>query len=236
MKIKKVGNKPEEEKSPIPENESIDINLDDLDKKFDKEFIQSKSFFNSKLFLFGSLGIGLVVIIILLFIFVINKDNNETTSILKQTASDSLKLKELELKEKELKLKEQQLSGSQQNNNTESTKPVEVIQTAAPDKVREWINALGSRDFSKAYYMMSKTKRGDYSKFSSTKGYGGITSTSINNCYTDSYGSCYAEVIADYEAIDPANRSGKYRQKFFINNCSGFWEITEIKTLNIQYY
>jgi len=237
MKIKKIGNKPTDEGSASPEKESFDLNLEDLDKEFGNEFAvtkRRKSSFNPTFLLLGGLGIMVAVIIVLLFVFVINKEDSDPKS--QQTASDSLKMKELELKEKELKLKEQQLSGKSSNNQTQSTQPVEVIQTVAPDKVREWINALGSRDFNKAYYMMSKTKRGDYTKFTSRNGYGGITSTTIYECYTDSYGSCYAEVIADYESIDPANRSGRYRQRFFINNCSGFWEITDMKTLNIQFY
>lgn len=234
MKIKKVGEIPsnsQPEDHPNIENSSIQSDT----ANNQKEISQAKNKSNKKTIIFSAIGLFLVILIIIIYFFVINNDGvnlNNTSS------ADSLKLKELELKEKELKLKEQQLGNSQtkssQQNN--SNQQIEVIQTVAPSKVREWINALGNRDFSKAFYMISPTKRGDYSKFSSPKGYGGITSTTIYDCYTENYGSCYAEVIADYESIDPANRSGRYKQKFYINNCSGIWEITDMKTLNIQFY
>ncbi len=160
--------------------------------------------------------------------------------------SDELKLKELELKERELNLKEKNLTQSHGNSMGENnTVPSNDIQKNAQfksdnengtDAVMKWVNALGNRDFETAYQLMSHKKSGDFSKFISTKGYGGITGTNIFSCHeVNSYG-CNSEVIVDYESFDPYNKDGRYKQKIFLNNCSGKWLITEIENINIYYY
>lgn len=104
----------------------------------------------------------------------------------------------------------------------------------AARQVTEWINNLGKRDFKSAYDLMSPSIRGDFESFSSTKKYGGITSTKVYNDETYCYkiSDCVFEVLVTYDSFDPANSNGKFTDKFVINNCKGAWEITSIKRWN----
>jgi len=230
MKIKKVGEVSEDE----IKKESSEIKSDFDDTQF--SITKETSRVNNNYLIFGSL-IFLVLIALVLYFFVI-KDNTtgETLSTNNNTGVDELKRKELELKERELKLKERQLTQSNITSTEQSSAGQSSFEIQASDKIKDWINSLGSGNLSNAYYMMSPKRRGEYSKFNSIRGYGGITSTTIFSCNTDWSSGCYAEVVAFYESIDPYNKSGKYKQKFFINNCTGYWQITEISNISIENY
>ncbi len=125
-------------------------------------------------------------------------------------------------------------SNSSNNDNT-SNAPQPNLYT--PDGVVvKFINALGSQDFSAAFALMTEKRRGSYSNFSSTKGYGGITSTRIFSCsYTNKVNQKY-EVYVEYEAIDPANKSGKFKQYFYLIPFNDSYLISEIKNSDIEWY
>ncbi|MBS1552623.1 MAG: hypothetical protein JST15_11220 [Bacteroidetes bacterium] len=101
----------------------------------------------------------------------------------------------------------------------------------AVNKVAEWIDNLGKKDFQAAYNQMSPSLRGTFEAFSSTKQYGGITGTKVNSDDIDCFNvsDCYFEVIATYDSFDQVNGNGKFTDQFKINNCNGNWEITSIK-------
>lgn len=246
MKIKKIGELPHEPKEENQESKADEIKDEDLNSESTEPLFDISSSVpivnkKNKSILIGGIGLFIVAVLLVLYFFVLNNDaNNKSRNISQTSNEDELKRKELELKERELKLREQQLNKSIETNSGNTPDQTSAGKTnfeiQASDKIAEWINALGNRNFSKAYYMMSPKKRGDYSRFSSTKSYGGITRTTVFSCNTNSSSGCYAEVIADYESIDPYNKSGRFTQKFFINNCSGNWEITETSNLSLEYY
>jgi len=230
MKIKKLGEIPEEDlNKEIPE-----INSD-----FDKinfQIPKNTSVINKNYMIYGSI-IFIALIGFVLYFFVIKDSGNENeNSILNSTEYEDIKRKELELKERELKLREKQLSGSANTESQQNSAGATNFENQASVKISEWINSIGSSDKSAAYYLMKPEKRGDFSRFNSIKGYGGITRTQLFSCNTVLTSGCTAQVIAEYESIDPYNKSGKFTQRFFINNCSGNWIITDIKNMNIENY
>lgn len=229
MKIKKVGNILEKKED---KNESSRIQNDSVD---DQIIIPKSSVAVNKNYLIGGSVVFVILIVLILFLFVFKKDSSkDDVSSDNPGQYDELKQKELELKERELKLKEKQLSQSTSSNTPQSSAGKNDFESQASDKISEWINSIASRDKSIAYYMMTPEKRGDYSRFTSTKGYGGITGTTLYSSVTEWTSGCYAEVVAYYESIDPYNKNGRYRQRFYINNCSGRWIITEIKNISIE--
>ena len=106
----------------------------------------------------------------------------------------------------------------------------------AEETVKNWINALGNRNFKEAHGLMTSKKGGDYSKFSSTIGYGGINKTNILSCKVDTESESSAEVVAEYESFDPVNRDGKFKQRFILVKEGNDWRISEIKKIDISFY
>ena len=124
-----------------------------------------------------------------------------------------------------LELKSQLSFDSGENNNTiNKGSNAELL-------VKEWMASLGNRDFKKAYELMTRKKGGDFGKFSSTKGYGGITKTNLISCTLDKEDGSSAEVIAEYEAFDPQNHNGKFCQRFILTKQNDKWLISEIKNI-----
>jgi len=102
--------------------------------------------------------------------------------------------------------------------------------------VKDWIVSLGNSNFKRAYSFMIGKRWGTLSNFQSTKSYGGINKTKFLNCY-DNYNSySSSEVIAEYEAYDPYNNDGKYKQKFFLEKTNSNWYITKIENIEIINY
>lgn len=117
------------------------------------------------------------------------------------------------------------------NNYKQSSDP-----SGAAETVKSWIIALGKQDLSTAYNMLSPKARGDYSKFTSTKAYGGITKTNIHAVDVTSTDGCYYVIVAVYDSYDPYNRNGKFTQKFEVSNCEGSWLITSVKNMKVEYF
>jgi len=121
------------------------------------------------------------------------------------------------------------------HNNTINLPDVKVLYSKmASDIVRSWIEALGRRDFQTAHGLMSTYMT--YDLFSSPKRYGGITKTLVHSIETTSSSGCNFDVIAIYDSYDPANRDGKYTEKFSVSNCYGLWTIKGVKNISIEYY
>lgn len=245
MKIKKVG-------QPIPEKtseENLSFNQDKIirsDDKFAEPKLKSDSSQNFKKdrpnrIVYLLIPIFLILAGVIAYINISDNDDNKTN-----LTANELRLKELELKERELKLREESLKDGKPNQEvndklvappTTSNESQDINNSSeAENRVKTWISSLGNQDFHTAYSLMSTKIRGDYSRFSSTKGYGGITGTKIYNSYVDNKSGCRFDVIADYEAIDPYNKSGRYVQRFSVDNCDGSWKITQIKNVSINLY
>lgn len=138
-----------------------------------------------------------------------------------------LKKKELELKERELALKEREFD--KQNNQQSSLNSPEGV-------VTKFIESLGVQDWSAAFGLMSEKRRGSYSTFISRKGYGGITSTKIYSCSYTGETNGRKEVMVDYESIDPSNKSGRFKQYYYLTPFNDSYLISEIKNINIEWY
>lgn len=125
-------------------------------------------------------------------------------------------------------------TSTQTQSKQDTPPPVKVSQ--AEETVKNWINALGNRNFKEAHGLMTLKKGGSYSKFCSINGYGGINRTNILNCMIDTENETGAEVVAEYEAFDPANRDGKFKQRFTLVKEGNNWLISDIKKIDIVFY
>jgi hypothetical protein len=221
MKVKQVGNINEQPQINIPPQTSPKENLE--------QAISPKSggTKKNKYYIIG--GALLIVISVLLYYFLIYQNSGDTSTV--KTSQDELKSKELELKERELKLKEQE----QKKNSTSQTQPTYSLNTPEGVVVK-FIESLGKRDFSAAFALMTEKRRGSYNSFISTKGYGGITSTKVFSCTKTGEINNKSEVTVSYESIDPANKSGKFNQYFYLIPFNDSYLISEIKNINIQWY
>lgn len=106
----------------------------------------------------------------------------------------------------------------------------------ASDIVTAWIESLGKRDFQAAYDLMTPSLSKGYDAFTSTSRYGGITKTLLHSSETVSSSGCNYVVIASYDSYDPYNRDGKFTERFYVNNCNGVWQITNIRNVSVEYY
>ncbi|MBK6507343.1 MAG: serine/threonine protein kinase [Ignavibacteria bacterium] len=115
-------------------------------------------------------------------------------------------------------------SGTSSSNTTSSntSSSSSSSQISQPENVVKWfINDLGKRDFSSAYNLQRNKAWGSLSFFSSTKSFGGITSTSLNETRTNYESSSDASVYVDYYSYDPVNKDGRYKQNFLPGKISG---------------
>jgi len=183
----------------------------------------------NKFYIYG--GILIFIIAAVLYYFLVYQKSDDSSQT--QVTQDELKSKELELKERELKLKELE----QNKKNNTQTQIQTTYSANTPEGVAvKFIESLGKQDFSAAFALMSEKRRGNYSTFSSKKGYGGITSTKVFSCTKTGEINNKTEVKIIYESIDPINRSGKYEQYFYLIPYNDSYLINEIKNINIQYY
>lgn len=106
----------------------------------------------------------------------------------------------------------------------------------ASDIVKSWIESLGKRDFETAYNLMSPSLSKSYAVFTSPNRYGGITKTKVHSVETVSSSGCNYVVVATYDSYDPSNRDGKFTERFNVNNCYNYWQITNIKNISTEYF
>lgn len=100
--------------------------------------------------------------------------------------------------------------------------------------VRNFIDDLGRRDFRSAYEKQMNNSWGTYGQFSSTKSFGGITSTSINDLRLNHELYDDASVTVDYFSNDPSNKDGRYVQEFFLKKFYDGWKIVKVKNISIE--
>ncbi len=75
--------------------------------------------------------------------------------------------------------------------------------------VKYFIESLGRKDFETAFTLQQVESWGTFSKFSSTKAFGGINATSINEIQTKEETESSAVVFVDAYYYDPLNSSHK---------------------------
>ena len=102
--------------------------------------------------------------------------------------------------------------------------------------VKDWVIALGNSDFSRAFYLMKGKRWGTLANFKTIQSYGGINKTNFINCELTNNGYLNSEVIAVYEAYDPYNNDGKYKQRFFLEKTNNTWYIVKIENIEIINY
>ena len=164
-------------------------------------------------------SVAAVLIIAVILIFVVFNNDKSTSKIL----ADSTK--------------------TQQNTKPEKTnenlnKPIENTSLSTPDgAARSFVNALGRQDFQQAWELRGGTKWGPYNKFSSVKGYGGISKTFVYDCYVINNEGNTSTVYIDYDSFDPYNRDGRYKQYFKMKKFyDGTWYVSGISNVTITYY
>ena len=93
------------------------------------------------------------------------------------------------------------------------------------------------QDFQQAWELRGGTRWGPYNKFVSVKGYGGISRTSVYDCYVTSNNGNTSTVYIDYDSFDPYNKDGRYKQNFTMKiSNDGTWYISNISNINITFY
>ena len=104
----------------------------------------------------------------------------------------------------------------------------------AASLVKGFINDLGQRNFTSAYSKQRHKSWGTYSFFSSTKSFGGITSTTLNEIKVNYENSSSASVYIDYYSYDPVNKNGRYKQNFLLENLSDGWKIVKVQNVSVE--
>lgn len=160
-----------------------------------------------------------VLIIALILIFVVFNNEKSSSKIL----ADSIKAEQNRITEKADKIVK---------------KPIENTSLNTPDgAARSFVNALGRQDFQQAWELRGGTKWGPYSKFSSVKGYGGISKTFVYESTVISENGNTSTVYIDYDSFDPFNKDGRYKQYFTMKKSyDGTWYVSGISNANITYY
>ncbi|MBZ0202350.1 MAG: hypothetical protein K8I03_04965, partial [Ignavibacteria bacterium] len=161
------------------------------------------------------IGGGVIIAVLFLLIYLLTQNND--TTVEKVTTSTTGE------------------SNTQQTDKKPPVKDPSTTSISQPvEAVRSFIIELGNRDFYSAYNRQNNKVWGDYSFFSSTKSFGGITSTTIEEVTLNYENSSEASVYIDYTALDPANKNGRYKQDFLLRKTGGEWKITKVKNISVQ--
>lgn len=129
---------------------------------------------------------------------------------------------------------------NEQTNTSKSKEPPVNINSNATDKnaavetVRGFISDLGIRDFYSAYQRQNNKAWGDYDFFKSTKSFGGINQTTIDNISLNYETGDEASVYIDYTAMDPYNKNGRYKQDYILKKSGTEWKIIKVKNIDIK--
>ncbi len=205
-------------------SKKIEMGLIIRDNESNSMLFKLNKFFNNKFI--GLIGIGIMIICILLSLFIYTSSGAET----KTDANKKFEQLKTETTQP------QENKSLSENNSYNDTKNFSSNLNTPDGVVVKFINSLGSQDFSSAYYLMTEKRRGSYSLFSSTRAYGGITSTKIFECSYEGETNGKKEVLVDYESIDPANKSGRFKQYFYLIPSGNSYLISDIKNINIEWY
>lgn len=224
MKVKKIGNVEEQTQNEIPKIEN-QIQTQVITRPVKTVEVSKRNYY-----IIG--GILLMIIASLLYyILVYQKSDNKTETLVIQNTSQTPP-SNVPNTENNISSQKEKI----QNNNEISTSNPKYNINTPEGVVVKFIESLGKRDFSAAFALMTEKRRGNYNTFISTKGYGGITSTKVFSCTKTGEINNKREVTVSYESIDPANKSGKFNQYFYLIPFNDSYLITEIKNINIQWY
>ncbi len=125
-------------------------------------------------------------------------------------------------------------STSSENNTENKSNEETIINKDTPiNVVTIFIESLGKKDFETAYNLQQNSKWNDYEKFSSTKSFGGINATSINEIRKENDESGKAVIYADAYYYDPVNGDNQFKQKFYLQKVDKQWKIVDFKIIEI---
>lgn len=113
-----------------------------------------------------------------------------------------------------------------ENQNTQLSEPIEVVKL--------FIESLGKKDFQTAYNLQKIDSWGTFNDFSSTKAFGGINATSINEIkqLPDENGKSVIFVDAYY--YDPVNGDNRFEENFYLQKINDEWKITDFKIVSTK--
>lgn len=101
--------------------------------------------------------------------------------------------------------------------------------------VESFLNALDQSDFEQAFSYCDNPDWGNYSKFSSTKSFGGISSTTINDIELLESSDNSAIIYADVYYQDNINGSNTFKQNFYVSkDIDNQWKITKMKIVKTK--
>ena len=97
---------------------------------------------------------------------------------------------------------------------------------------KNFILDLGNQKFHSAYLKTNNPSWGNYDWFKSTKAFGGINKTQINDIYVVSNNNYEACIYVKFYSYDPYNQNGRYTEHIYLKKYSGNWKIVKIKVLD----
>jgi hypothetical protein len=224
MKVKKIGNVEEQPQVEIPKKET------QLESAVITRSVKTTEASKKYYYIIGGILL-LIIVSLLIYIFAFKNSNEktETSVIQNQSQTTPSNVPGTDNNYESQKEKIQNINDISTNNPKYDIKTAEGV-------VVKFIESLGKQDFSSAFALMTEKRRGSYNIFSSKRGYGGITSTKVFSCIKTGEINNKYEVRVNYESIDPANKSGKFEQYFYLIPFNDSFLISEIKNINIQYY
>ncbi len=122
--------------------------------------------------------------------------------------------------------------GNNSNNQNTINEDIKAEETAL-DVVKIFVESLGKKDFETAYNLQQNTKWNDYEKFSSTKSFGGINATSINEIRKEDDENGKSVIYVDAYYYDPVNGDNQFKQKFYLQEIDNQWKIVDLKIVEI---
>ncbi|RPI18841.1 MAG: serine/threonine protein kinase, partial [Ignavibacteriae bacterium] len=116
---------------------------------------------------------------------------------------------------------------------TQQQQPTKTV-NAAVEVVQHFVEDLGSGNFRDAFNRQQNKAWGSYDHFSSTKSFGGINRTSVENISLNYESGDDASVYVDYFAYDPVNKDGRYKQDFILKKFYNSWKIIKVNNIEIK--
>lgn len=108
-----------------------------------------------------------------------------------------------------------------ENSTEKELQPIEVVEL--------FINSLGDKDFETAYDLQNVKSWGDYQQFSSTKSFGGINATAINEITEIEENTEDAKIYVDAYYYDPVNGDNRFQQYFHLKKFDNKWKIEKLE-------
>ena len=94
-----------------------------------------------------------------------------------------------------------------------------------------FIKSLGNKEFDNAFKCAKVNAWGNLEQFSSTKAFGGITSTEIHQIIQEPDQNEQAVVYVEATYYDSVNGDRLFKQRFYLSKFSGEWRILKLETI-----